>query len=82
MTCCFKRASKPNATTIPFSAPVGTGKKFGGFPAPYIADRSDLTDLLVAEKVTIYNLQTLLHAYNNKEPFLDYPMQAPPWGSK
>lgn len=52
------------------------------FPELYIADRPNLTALLAAKKVTIYNLQTLLHAYNNREPFLDYPLQVPPSGSK
>ena len=78
----LKRANEPNATTIPFSTLDGAWKKFREFLAPYLADRPDLVALLAAKKVTIYNLQTLLHAYNNKAPFLDYPMQAPPSGSK
>ncbi|MEJ7658183.1 MAG: hypothetical protein WKG07_00430 [Hymenobacter sp.] len=71
----LKRADESKATAIPFSVLDGAGKKFREFLEPYVTGRPDLLALLRDKKITIYNLQTFIHASNHREPFLHYPMQ-------
>jgi hypothetical protein len=77
----LKRATKPNATTISYSMLDGAGKKFREILLPYLTSRTDLLAAVNDKKVTIYNLQTLIHALNNKVAFLDYPIQEQLFGS-
>jgi hypothetical protein len=73
----IQRTGEANATIIPYSAFDGPGKKFREALAPFVTDRRDLVALLNDKKITVYNLQTFIHAFNKKESFLDYPMQGP-----
>jgi hypothetical protein len=77
----LKRATEPNATTIPFSVLDGAGKKFREALLPYLTDRPDLIKAVNDKKVTVYSLQTLIHALNNKVAFLNYPAQEQTLGS-
>jgi hypothetical protein len=71
----LKRATEPNATTVSYSMLDGAGKKFRETLLPYLTSRPDLLAAVNDKKVTIYNLQTLIHALNNKVAFLNYPIQ-------
>lgn len=78
----LQRAGEGQATAIPYSVMDGAGKKFREALAPYVATRPDLLALLQDKKITIYNLQTFIHAANHREPFLQYPMPEPLPSSK
>jgi len=71
----LQRASEASLTEIPYSVMDGSGKKFREALAPFITSRPDLVKVLAAKKITVYNLQTFIHAFNTQEPFLDYPME-------
>jgi hypothetical protein len=71
----LQRAGEGQATAIPYNIMDGAGKNFREVLAPYVTARPDLLALLRAKKITIYNLQTFIHASNYRQPFLQYPMQ-------
>ncbi|UOQ81179.1 hypothetical protein [Hymenobacter sp. 5414T-23] len=69
------RVGEATPIEIPYSVLDGSGKKFREAVAFYVAGRPDLVKLLAAKKITIYNLETFIHAFNTHEPFLNYPME-------
>lgn len=73
----LQRAGEQNPTAIPYSVFESGGKQFREALSPFVSERPDLVALLSTKKITIRNLRTFIHAFNQKEPFLDYPMQGP-----
>jgi hypothetical protein len=71
----LQRAGEDSAIEIPYSVMDGSGKKFREALAPFVASRPDLVKVLAAKKITVYNLETFIHAFNTHEPFLNYPME-------
>jgi hypothetical protein len=71
----LQRTDEAVPIEIPYSVMDGSGKKFREALAPFIASRADLVKVLAAKKITVYNLETFIHAFNNHEPFLNYPME-------
>jgi hypothetical protein len=71
----LQRAGETAPIEIPYSVMDGSGKRFREALAPFVASRPDLVKVLAAKKITVFSLQTFIHAFNNHEPFLNYPME-------
>lgn len=69
------RAGEPVPVDIPYNTIDGAGKKFREAVTSFVTSRPDLVKIVAAKKVTIYNLETFIHAFNQHEPFLNYPME-------
>ncbi|GGG47353.1 hypothetical protein [Hymenobacter glacieicola] len=71
----LQRAGETGTSDIPYNMLDGAGKKFREAVSSFVGSRPDLVKVVEAKKVTIYNLETFIHAFNNHEPFLNYPME-------
>jgi hypothetical protein len=57
------------ATTIPYSAYTGSGKRFREAVEPYVAARPDLRKLLMAGSISVSNFPEFIHALNTGLPY-------------
>jgi hypothetical protein len=78
----LKRTSEKDATAIPYRVLDGAGKPFWEALAPYVTERPDLVSVLNSKKVTVFSLQAFIHAFNTRQPFLNYPMSGATPGSQ
>jgi hypothetical protein len=71
----LQRAGEAAPTELPYNMMDGGGKRFREALAPFVSSRPDLIKVLAAKKITVFNLETFIHAFNSHEPFLNYPME-------
>ena len=65
----LQESSQDVAVTIPVSVYTGKGKRFRDALAPYVANRTDLLQLLDDGLIGIDELPKFIHALNSGQPF-------------